>query len=864
MRYLLLFLFQILALTPALSQEVMHSIVVDVLLDPRTFIVSEVRDVSPGDYDEAYIGVPKVYQPGNLRMVVSISGEQTPFEEIALWDPSASTADKQRVCGRIEIKDSTLLAWGMMPHERKTYMVSYTLRNPIHPEGEYDLLIYSFFHLQEPFLAEEAEIHIRLSDRKLTEEDIDLSISKSTGDLRLSDGMIVVTSKVGYHSIPYMPVKIYFRKGLFSHSDSAAYAFSSSELNSPMMSEKKAKTESGGFKLFEICEGIDIIDLIKEYPKLSIFFIGNLLLLLGCFVYRKFKAWRLGRRALLILLGLFSVTSMSAQLYKDDITVVINDQGNARICESHQVSIYQGTEGVIRMYNLQGRDIGELAVSDEQGNEFQCLKSWNIKASLDEKAQKCGIYEADEGKELCWGIGSYGSHTFHVRYTLTRLVKAYEDYDGFIFTFYQAAEPYAQDMHVTIKGLDKYFVRDDTRVWLFGNYGEIYVRDGAVEVQTKQPFRYPTEKMTIMVRFEKGMFHPSTTVKSTFEETVMKKAFKDSEYQDIEKDPKKEGFLNTMGWFLLVIVGFLEVCFVYLTTDDLCNHDKEMFRLFGNVKGKADSLFRGIPCGGDLNKVAGVYFAVRNRRNVKLLRKAHILRMLQDGRLTLVAEDKKKLFKVKKPEQEGSRETQDYTYYLQKLLYAAAGRDHILDPDELKKYVRKDPVKLRDIASKLKSSLEEGTYGFALREKEANEVMGLKQFLEDFARASERSVSEVALWKDYLVYATLFGIDKQVSRDMKTIVPELSHVNGVEQIISTIDIDTSDDSSSLVVASILGVLFAAAVKYVNNYKTPEEIKASGGSFGGSDYGGGRSSGWGGGSSYSGGGGSGGGGGTGYR
>ena len=55
---------------------------------------------------------------------------------------------------------------------------------------------------------------------------------------------------------------------------------------------------------------------------------------------------------------------------------------------------------------------------------------------------------------------------------------------------------------------------------------------------------------------------------------------------------------------------------------------------------------------------------------------------------------------------------------------------------------------------------------------EARKVLGLKQFLKDFTLANERHANEVALWKDYLVYAELFGIAKQVRRDMQRLNPD--------------------------------------------------------------------------------------------
>ena len=51
-------------------------------------------------------------------------------------------------------------------------------------------------------------------------------------------------------------------------------------------------------------------------------------------------------------------------------------------------------------------------------------------------------------------------------------------------------------------------------------------------------------------------------------------------------------------------------------------------------------------------------------------------------------------------------------------------------------------------------------------------VYGLQKFLKDFTLANERHVQEVALWKEYLVWAELFGISKQVRKDMMKINPE--------------------------------------------------------------------------------------------
>lgn len=74
---------------------------------------------------------------------------------------------------------------------------------------------------------------------------------------------------------------------------------------------------------------------------------------------------------------LFLALPMSAQLSDVIINVVINDLGNARVEEIHDVIIPErATEGFLTMNNLQGSDVGELAVSDENGIPFTAVQPW--------------------------------------------------------------------------------------------------------------------------------------------------------------------------------------------------------------------------------------------------------------------------------------------------------------------------------------------------------------------------------------------------------------------------------------------------------------------------------------------------------
>jgi pSer/pThr/pTyr-binding forkhead associated (FHA) protein len=56
--------------------------------------------------------------------------------------------------------------------------------------------------------------------------------------------------------------------------------------------------------------------------------------------------------------------------------------------------------------------------------------------------------------------------------------------------------------------------------------------------------------------------------------------------------------------------------------------------------------------------------------------------------------------------------------------------------------------------------------------EELAEVIGLKKYLNEFTLIAEREITEVSLWKEYMVYATLFGIADKVLEQFKKVYPE--------------------------------------------------------------------------------------------
>ena len=52
-------------------------------------------------------------------------------------------------------------------------------------------------------------------------------------------------------------------------------------------------------------------------------------------------------------------------------------------------------------------------------------------------------------------------------------------------------------------------------------------------------------------------------------------------------------------------------------------------------------------------------------------------------------------------------------------------------------------------------------------------MAGLRKYLEDFTLVNERETVDAMLWKEYLVYAGLFGLADKVAQQLKDIDPAL-------------------------------------------------------------------------------------------
>ena len=481
-------------------------------------------------------------------------------------------------------------------------------------------------------------------------------------------------------------------------------------------------------------------------------------------------------KIVLLLALLASATTLWArpQLRNLDIQVVLARNGDAYITETRTMDIdNEGTECYIVIGNLNGSEVRDLRVSDESERDFTQLDDWDIEASRSYKAGKCGIVTKRDGYELCWGLGDSGSRTYTTSYTVTNLVKGYDDADGFNYMFVaQGISPSPDHVKVTIMPEDTVkFSVENTKIWGFRYRGDINFMNYRVVAESSEPFE-SRSAMIVMCRFDKGLFEPKDIRDDSFE-SVKEHALDGSDYTDDEEWTKEDTFI-----LISLILGILA-----LPTIGLCWYLIYVWRARRKVN-KNLMWYREIPYDGNLQRVNDVlnaysYFST----DYNNLLSACILKLINLGAITIEQKQNSKGKIVQSFVIHNLKQADSQPQLLKQVhnIFKQAAGDPVLEPNELKAYMRSKYN--QSITDTFINTLHTKTSISQYKDEaeEVRQVFGLKKFLKEFSLIDERHVAEVSLWKDYMIFATLFGIADQVIKDMKKINPEYFNMDKVAQ-----------------------------------------------------------------------------------
>lgn len=544
------------------------------------------------------------------------------------------------------------------------------------------------------------------------------------------------------------------------------------------------------------------------------------------------------------------------------------ENGTAEMTETWTVDVPDDwTEMYLVKDNLDDMAVSNLQVTDTTtGTVYKNIGDWDVDASRSQKAGKCGINDPGDGsKELCWGVGSSGAHTYRATYTMTNVVKSYSDgYDGFNIRFINSGlSSTPEKVSVTVKSDTVSFTTDDTKVWAFGLEGQVNVQDGAIVLTSDDGGSI--QYANILARFNSGMFQPAVSTGTSFAD-LKDKAMEGSDYNSDETTDEDSG----TGWGTIIFFILFVMLFFVLAKKKTGNKDLMDTSFLTHSLRKDPPYYRDIPFKGDLSESYTALSSMGEEDKDGNVMSAFLLKWMKNGCIRADKTDAKKLF--------GSGTESSIVFLseavpdtfspaeqkLWSLLNRAAGGDGILQEKELYKWSKKNYESIQSwydevvregmehartdgtIAAPASPESENGKH--AKKQKASNKLspdgeksclalLGLRHYLKDFTIINERQARDVALWGDYLVYASLFGMADEVAKEFKKILPD--YFTNPTQYGGYSNVGSFDAFDMLIMMSIINnVSNAAHSGYVQGHTAAERAQASSGGGGFTSFGGG--------------------------
>ena len=549
-----------------------------------------------------------------------------------------------------------------------------------------------------------------------------------------------------------------------------------------------------------------------------------------------------------VLLSLFVIpfnNSFADTFYKNTINVRINKDGSADIESIMDFEPSKGTEYFVPVNNLGKSEIVNFKVSEiKNGKEvpYESLESWNTKKTREEKAKKSGVVKTDKGYELCFGFGEYQRKTFILRYRVTNFIKLLKDSDMIYWQFVNKGLSAAPgEVKLTITKGEGSFDNTNSKIWAFGNKGTIEFSDGKIVFNSLTGLT-SSNYVTVLVQLNKGDITSGETIDKDFS-YYKDLAFKGSDYTKKADKKSSNKIFYVAGGIIVAIVVLVKIF----------GKKKSNGYQKGDFKGE---YYRDIP-EKEWWKLSDILEDIGFDGQESIIR-AYFLKWIQEKILIPVTEEKGLIFKkdtlalkIK------SGFNNDFEEKVERKLFAmfagAAGADGILQENEFSDYledtdnqeefesIEEDLEELsNEYASKndLFEKSSKGKYSHTYSEKGKEFTAKLVKnynYLKDFSLLSEREISEIKVWKNLLIYATLYDVADEVEKQLKKLSPEF---------LRNIDMDVE----SLHIAVIYSNAFSN--DFVDAYSRSVEEASDGGggftsigggddSFGGGDDGGTR-------------------------
>ena len=534
------------------------------------------------------------------------------------------------------------------------------------------------------------------------------------------------------------------------------------------------------------------------------------------------------KKILYLMLLVFPFIASADEVHDFDMDIYINSNGDAYVTEVWDATSDMGSEFYHSYYNYDGSDFSDFSVSIDN-KQYTFIDDWDVDGSLEDKQYKNGFNYVENGIEICFGKTSFGRHKYISKYKITNFVRSLNDSDMIYWTLL----PYnngGQFKSVNVNIYSDFEYDDDTQFYLYGKGGmEVRNSDGHIEISSNGSLK-DSEYVTILVKFDKNTFDLSSKLDEDFS------YYLDMANENAIKYEKESRVEKIIGIVMFVFFG-ITMFFVIMLCSSAFNAVGYYKLDFGKNKRKmAKNLpnFRDIPCNKDIYKayfISVAYYLTKKKTDIF---GAILLKWVKEDKISITKINNKDLA-MNLGESTFDREIEQKLYDMLK----EASKDNILESKEFEKWCKKNSNKIikwfDDLLNEegnvlvnegyLKQKGKKGlfytnVYVDDMFISEGKKLYGLKKYLIEFSKIGEKEPIEVKLWDEYLMYAQIFGIAKEVAKQFKKLYPEI-----IENSNYGFDYDTF---------MFVNTISNTSMTYASSYSSSG---GGGGSFGGGGAGG---------------------------
>ena len=505
---------------------------------------------------------------------------------------------------------------------------------------------------------------------------------------------------------------------------------------------------------------------------------------------------------LILMAAAFTISAYANSINTVEMWVDIHNDGSATIKEVWNITMTNSsnTEWYVAKHNLDQMEILDLIVnevaSDGSMIPFETLTTWNLNASREEKAGKCGLVETNGGYEVCWGFGELGRHEYIVTYTITDIVKSYQGGDAMSYNFLSDASGGADVLNIYLSADDFVMEYPETRVWVFGCEAESGFEDGGIAVMSQGRFS-SNDYAAVLLAFEPGLLSPKDQRSETIDEIIelnMEGSIWDQKEGDQSSFMTPAYTFRVFGSTLPTLIFY--VIFMGIILRPMLRR-KSQATLSQKIPSASQIDYcRELPFMGNLGATYTRLYDIGKVEESAMIG-CYLLKWIQTQQVDIITQPAGLLkqrediaIRLRPP----APDMTDHELRLYKMVKESAGRDGILQNKEFEKWARK---KYSTVSSWLSSCQRAGkaelkrmgvytevpvkrflglsnytvTKVTPYGEEMTIRVFGFKRYLKDFTIINEREVREVELWNQYLIFAQLLGIADRVAEQFKQLYP---------------------------------------------------------------------------------------------